>query len=96
MLSIIQAQQLHSYSAAYCQRSIQCTPASSEPLHLHAESAASSMIRGIALGLSCTMQVNHAVVMLLCLSTCICLLSLHYKSASTVRLIVAGLILALI
>ena len=69
MLSVIQAQQLHSYSAAYCQRSTQQTPASSKPLHLHAEPAASNVLCAkMALGLACTVQVTVLSIMPLCLS----------------------------
>ena len=40
----MKTQQLHTYSAAYCQHSTQIAPASSKPLHLHAEALASNML----------------------------------------------------
>ena len=67
MLSVIHAQQLHSYPAPYCQCSTERTPASSNPLHLQSESAASCIVcmrncTLIALHNADAYAVSHALV----------------------------------
>ena len=100
MVLVIQAQQLHSYSTAYCQRSCsaRCTPASTQPLHLHAQAAASNMLCSrhctwLALHNAADYIVSNALVPLPTWTPI--LQSQHHMSIPTVRVMMVGLILAL-